>query len=126
MRVKSNKKNKNTKKMKFKTRLKKGDLVRVLSGKDKGRDGRILLIDRKKLRVIVEGINIIKKHQKPNASSPQGGIVEKEAPMDISKVIYLHKGVPTKIGYKFESIKKDGKDVLIKKRFAKKTGELID
>jgi len=126
LRAVSNKKNKNAKKIKFKTRLKKGDLVRVISGKDKGRNGRILLIDRKKGRVIVEGVNIIKKHQKPNASSPQGGIIEKEAPLNIAKVIYLHNGVPTKIGYKFESIKKDGKDVLIKKRFAKKTGELID
>jgi len=121
-----NKKNKATSTVKFKTRLKKGDLVRVISGKDKGRDGRILLINRKKGCVVVEGINLIKKHQKPNALNPQGGIIEKEAPLNIAKVIYLHNGVPTKIGYRFESVKKDGKDVLVKRRFAKKTGDPID
>ena len=126
MQSRNNKKNKATSTIKFKTRLKKGDLVRVISGKDKGRDGRILLINRKKGCVIVEGVNLIKKHQKPNAFNPQGGIIEKEAPLNISKVVYLHKGVPTKIGYRFETVKKDGKDVLVKKRFAKKTGDPID
>lgn len=126
MQSRKNKKNKATSTVKFKTRLKKGDLVRVISGKDKGRDGRILLINRKKGCVVVEGINLIKKHQKPNALNPQGGIIEKEAPLNIAKVIYLHNGVPTKIGYRFESVKKDGKDVLVKRRFAKKTGDPID
>lgn len=120
------KKNNGAKPVRYKTRLKKGDPVRVISGRDKGRDGRILSVDRKKNRVIVEGVNFITKHQKPNASNPQGGLIKKEAPIHIAKVVYLHNGTPTKIGYRFEKVNKNGKEVLVKKRFAKKTGALID
>lgn len=110
----------------YKMKLKKGDLVRVIAGKDKGRDGKILVVDRKKNRVIVEGINMVTKHQKANAAHPQGGLIKKEAAIHVSNVMYLHNGVPTKIGYKFETVVKDGKDIVIKKRVAKKTGEIID
>lgn len=110
----------------YKMKLKKGDLVRVIAGKDKGRDGKILVADRKKNRVIVEGINMITKHQKPNAAHPQGGLIKREAAIHVSNVMYLHNGVPTKIGYKLETAVKDGKNVTVKKRIAKKTGEVID
>lgn len=107
-------------------KLKKGDLVRVIAGKDKGCEGKILVVDRKKNRVIVESVNMITKHQKPNASNPQGGMIKKEAALHVSNVMYLHNGVPTKIGYKFETVIKDGKNVTVKKRIARKTGEQID
>ena len=111
---------------KHKIRLKKGDLVRVMTGKDKGRDGKILLIDRKRDRVVIEGINMITRHQKPNAAHPQGGLIKKEASIHISNVMLLYKGQPTRITYRFESVDKNGKTVLVKKRVAKKTGEDID
>ncbi len=100
------------------TKLKKGDKVVVTAGKDKGKEGRILMIDRKKMRVVVEGVNIIKKHQKPNAMNQAGGIVEMEAPLSISNVMYLHKGKATRLGMKLEGS--------TKKRFAKSTGEIVD
>lgn len=108
--------------MQNKIKLKKNDMVRVITGKDKGRQGKILFIDRKKNRVIVEGINFVSKHQKPNRTNAQGGIIKKEAAIHISNVMLLHDGEPTKIGYKFEN--KNGK--LVKKRFAKKSGKFID
>lgn len=107
-------------------KLKKGDLVQVIAGKDKNKSGKILLVDRKKNRVLVEGVNLIKKHQKPNAHHQQGGIIEKEATVDASNVMFLHKGKPTRLGYKLETVEKDGKTVTVKKRFAKTTGELVD
>jgi large subunit ribosomal protein L24 len=69
-----------------KTRIKKGDRVLVLSGEDKGKEGVVLKVDRKKDRAIVEGINFVKRHQKPTQKSPQGGIVEKEAPVHMSNL----------------------------------------
>ncbi len=100
------------------TKLKKGDNVIVIAGKNKGKEGKILLIDRKNNRVLVEGVNIISKHQKPNAHHQQGGIIKKEAPIDASNVMYSLKGKPVRLGVKVE----DG----VKKRFAKSTGEIID
>jgi len=111
---------------KHKIKLRKGDQVRIISGKDKGKDGKILVIDHKTDRVIVEGINIITKHQKANAAHPQGGLIKKEASIHVSNVMFLYKGKPTKITYRFESVNKNGKDILIKKRVAKKTNEDID
>lgn len=106
-----------------KMKLKKGDQVIVIAGKDKGRKGRILFVDRKKSRIVVEAVNMVSKHQKSNRENQSGGIVKKEAAIHASNVMYLHKGEPTKIGYKFE----EGADgTLIKKRIAKKTGEVID
>ena len=99
-------------------KIKKGDTVRVIAGKDNGKEGKVVSIDRKNGRVLVEGINMITKHMKPSAANQNGGIVKKEAPIDISNVMYLHKGKPTRIGFKFENDKKVC--------FAKSTGEVID
>ncbi|ASS97730.1 MULTISPECIES: 50S ribosomal protein L24 [Geobacillus] len=100
--------------------VKKGDKVQVISGKDKGKQGVILAAFPKKNRVIVEGVNIVKKHAKPSQANPQGGIIEKEAPIHVSKVMPLDPktGEPTRIGYKMV----DGKKV----RYAKKSGEILD
>lgn len=102
-------------------RIKKGDTVLVLSGKDKDKKGRILAVMPKKERVIVEGVNIIKKHQKPSRKYPQGGIIEKEAPINISKVLLICPKCdkPTRIGARFLE---DGRKV----RVCKKCGEVID
>lgn len=97
--------------------VKKGDKVKVISGKDKGKTGVVLTALPKKDRVVVEGINIIKKHTKPNQANPQGGIVSQEAAIHVSNVMLLDpkSGEPTRVGYKIE----DGKKV----RVAKKSGE---
>ena len=102
-------------------KIKKGDNVRVITGKDKCKEGKVLAI--KDGRVIVEGVNMISKHTKPNQANPKGGIVRQEAPIDISNVMYVHKGKVTRIGFKFIE-DKDGK--LKKVRIAKATGEVID
>lgn len=99
-------------------KIKKGDTVRVIAGKDKGKEGKVLSVDPKKNRVIVEGINMITKSQKPSAAVPQGGIINREAPIDISNVMYLQNGKVTRIGYRIDGDKKV--------RIAKKTGEVID
>lgn len=110
-------------------KIKKGDMVRVMAGKDsttgkngKGREGKVLKVDTKSDKVIVEGVNMVKKHIKPSAQNQSGGIVSKEAPVSVSNVMYLYKGNPTRIGYKVEVV--DGKNV--KKRIAKSTGDIID
>ncbi len=99
-------------------KIKKGDTVKVITGKDKDKEGKVLSIDRKTERIIVDGINKITKHVKPSAANQNGGIIQKEAPIHISNVMYVHKGKPTRIGFKFEN----GKKV----RFAKSTGEVVD
>ena len=99
-------------------KIKKGDTVKVIAGKDKDKEGKVISVDRKKNKVIVEGINKITKHEKPSAANQNGGIVQKEAPIDASNVMYVHKGKATRIGFKFEN----GKKV----RFAKSTGDIID
>jgi len=106
-------------------KVKKGDKVVVISGVDKGREGKILFVDRKNNKVIVEGVNMIKKHQKASPNQ-QGGIIQKEAPINASKVMFLYKGKPTRIGYKVEKVERDGKMVNVKQRVAKSTGEIID
>uniref|UniRef100_A0A7C4AJX1 Large ribosomal subunit protein uL24 n=1 Tax=Thermodesulfovibrio aggregans TaxID=86166 RepID=A0A7C4AJX1_9BACT len=102
-------------------RIKKGDTVLILSGKDKDKKGRILVVMPKKEKVIVEGVNIIKKHQKPSRKYPQGGIIEKEHPIHISKVLLICPKCdkPTRIGARFLE---DGRKV----RICKKCGEVID
>ena len=100
------------------TKLKTGDKVVVITGKDKGKEGKILVVDRKKGRVIVEGINMVSKHTKPNAVNTQGGIIKKEAFIDASNVMYVHNGKPTRLGAKIENGKKS--------RVAKTPGEVID
>ncbi|WP_077620224.1 50S ribosomal protein L24 [Bacillus sinesaloumensis] len=100
--------------------VKKGDKVQVISGKDKGKQGVILESFPKKDRVLVEGVNIVKKHSKPSQANPQGGIISQEAPIHVSNVMPLDpkSGTPTRVGYKDV----DGKKV----RVAKKSGELLD
>mgnify|MGYP002510402752 CR=1 FL=1 len=99
-------------------KIKKGDTVRVMAGKDKGTEGKVVSVDAKSHRIIVEGVNMVTKHTKPSAANQNGGIIQKEAPIDISNVMYVHKGRPTRVGFKFENDKKV--------RFAKSTGEVID
>ncbi len=99
-------------------KIKKGDTVKVIAGKDKDREGKVISVDPKKGRVLVEGINMITKHEKPSYANANGGIVQKEAPLDISNVMYMHKGKATRVGFDF----KDDKKV----RIAKSTGDVID
>ncbi|MCM1526447.1 MAG: 50S ribosomal protein L24 [Bacteroides sp.] len=99
-------------------KIKKGDTVKVITGKDNGAEGKVLSVDMKKRKVLVEGVNKITKHQKPSQSNPNGGIVEKEAPIDISNVMLVVNGKPTRVGFKMDGDKKV--------RYAKATGEVID
>ena len=99
-------------------KIKKGDTVQVITGKDKGAEGKVLSVDAKKHKVVVEGVGMVTKHTKPSAANQNGGIIQKEAPIDISNVMYVHKGKPTRVGFKIENDKK--------LRYAKSTGEVID
>ena len=103
--------------------IKKGDKVKVISGKDKGKTGVILSVFPNKERILVEGVNIVKKHTKPNQANPQGGIVSLEAAIHVSNVMFVDpkSGEPTRIGYKIEE-----KTFRVKSRVAKKSGEVID
>lgn len=92
--------------------------MKVLSGEANGQEGTVLSIDRKKMRAKVEGVNLVKKHQKPSAANPEGGIVETEAGIHISNLMVVHNGVATRVGRK---LNKDGKLV----RYSKKSGEEI-
>ncbi|MBH0231783.1 50S ribosomal protein L24 [Halobacillus yeomjeoni] len=100
--------------------VKKGDKVMVITGKDKGKQGTILEAYPKKERVLVEGVNEVKKHAKPSQENPQGGILTQEAPIHVSNVMPIDpkSGEPTRVGYKVEN----GKKV----RIAKKSGEALD
>lgn len=101
-----------------KLKIKSGDTVKVIAGDHKGSEGKILKVLIDKNKVIVEGVNMVKKHTKPSAQSPQGGIVEKEAPIQVSNLSLLtSKGETTRIGYKMEGDKKV--------RFSKKSNEVI-
>ncbi|MBU3851502.1 MAG: 50S ribosomal protein L24 [Candidatus Paralactobacillus gallistercoris] len=101
-------------------KIKTGDKVRVMRGKDKGKEGTVTKVFPKLDKVIVEGVNLVKKHQKPDNANPQGGIVDKEAPVHVSNVMLLDPAdnKPTRIGMKIE----DGKKV----RVAKKSGKVLD
>ena len=88
------------------SKIKKGDLVQVIAGKDKGKEGKIIAVNKKNNTVLVEGTNMITKHTKPSASNQQGGIIHQEGPIDISNVMYLHKGQPVRIGYAMDGDKK--------------------
>ena len=99
-------------------KLKTGDKVVVIAGKDKGKEGKIVAVDKKNNRVMVEGVNMVSKHTNPNAQTQQGGIIKKENFIHASNVMYLHNGKATRLG----AMIKDGKKV----RVAKKTGEVID
>ena len=101
-----------------KLKIKTGDTVRVIAGDHKGSEGKVIKVLIAKNKAIVEGVNMVKKHMKPSAQSPQGGIVEKEALIQISNLTLLtSKGETTRVGYKTE----DGKKV----RFSKKSNEVI-
>jgi len=101
-----------------KLKIKSGDTVRVVAGDHKGQEGKVQKVLIEKNKAIVEGVNMISKHEKPSASNPQGGIVKKEAPIHISNLSLLDKdGNTTRVGYKVEGDKKV--------RFSKKSNEVI-
>jgi len=99
-------------------KIKKGDTVKVIAGKDKDKEGKVLSVDKKNGKVVVEGVNMVTKHAKPSVANQNGGIIQKEAALDASNVMYVHKGKATRVGFKMENDKKV--------RFAKSTGEVID
>ena len=99
-------------------KIKKGDTVQVITGKDKEKQGKVIAVNKKSGTVLVEGVNMITKHTKPSAANQNGGIVHQEGPIDVSNVMYVHKGKATRVGFEI----KDGKKV----RIAKSTGDVID
>ena len=100
-------------------KIKKGDMVRVIAGADKNNEGKVLSVDAKKHTVTVEGVHMIKRHTKPSMANQAGGIIEQEGPIDLSNVMLLKDGKPTRVGFKTTD---DGKKV----RYAKATGDVID
>jgi large subunit ribosomal protein L24 len=101
-----------------KLKIKSGDTVRLIAGDHKGQEGKVQTILRDKNKAIVEGVNMVSKHEKPSASNPQGGIVKKEAPIHLSNLSLIDKkGDSTRVGFRVE----DGKKV----RFSKKSNEVI-
>lgn len=99
-------------------KIKVGDTVKVITGKDLGREGKVTSVDVRNHKVVVEGINKVQKHTKPSAQNQKGGIVEKEAALDLSNVMLVVDGTATRVGFRTEGDKKV--------RFAKKTGKTID
>ena len=99
-------------------KIKKGDMVKVIAGKDKDKEGKVIAVNHKNGTVLVEGVNMLTKHTKPSMANQNGGIIHQEGPIDASNVMYLHKGEATRIGFKMDGDKKV--------RVAKKTGEVID
>ena len=99
-------------------KIKKGDTVKVIAGKDKDKEGKVIAVDHKNGRVTVEGVNMLTKHTKPSMTNQNGGIVHQEAYIDASNVMYLHKGAATRVGFKMDGDKKV--------RVAKATGKTID
>ena len=99
-------------------KIKKGDTVVVISGKDKGKEGTVSRVMPRSNQLLVDGINVVKKHQKPSGKNQQGGVIDRDMPLDASNVMFVHKGKPTRVGYK---VLADGKKV----RIAKTTGEEI-
>jgi large subunit ribosomal protein L24 len=106
--------------MQKKLKIKKGDQVMVITGESKGQKGRVLEVNREKERILVEGVNMVSKHTKPNAKSPQGGILKKEAPVHISNLMVIDpaSGNPARVGRKLNE-----KSKLV--RYSKKSGEEI-
>jgi large subunit ribosomal protein L24 len=106
--------------MKPKLHIKKGDLVMVIAGDDKGKQGKVLEVQIEKSRVIVEGVNMVSKHTKPNAKNPQGGILKQEAPIRVPNLMLIDStGKPSRVGHKIDP--KTNKKV----RYSKKSGEVI-
>lgn len=98
-------------------KIKRNDLVKIITGKDKDKEGKVLHVDPKNRKILVEGCNMVTKHVKPGPGNPQGGIVQKEAGLDISNVMLVVDGKVTRVGFEV----KDGKKV----RIAKATGKVI-
>ena len=98
-------------------KIRKGDVVKVVAGINKGKTGKVMKTSLNKDRVLVEGINIAKKHLKPNQENPQGGIIEKEMSIHISNIMLLIKDSPVKVGFEFD---KNGKKFRINKKNNKK------
>lgn len=99
-------------------KIKKGDMVKVIAGKDKDKEGKVIAVDKKDGRVLVEGVNMLTKHTKPSMANQNGGIVHQEGYIDASNAMLLHNGKATRVGFKMDGDKKV--------RFAKATGEVID
>ena len=99
-------------------KIKKGDMVKVIAGKDKDKEGKVIAVDKKDGRVLVEGVNMLTKHTKPSMANQNGGIVHQEGYIDASNVMLLRNGKATRLGFKMDGDKKV--------RFAKATGEVID
>ncbi|MBP3421593.1 MAG: 50S ribosomal protein L24 [Lachnospiraceae bacterium] len=99
-------------------KIKKGDTVKVIAGKNKDKEGKVISVDPKNNKVVVEGVNMVTKHLKPSVANQNGGRIEMEAPIDASNVMLVVNGKATRVGFKVE----DGKKV----RYAKSTGEVID
>ena len=99
-------------------KIKKGDTVKVIAGKGKDKEGKVIAVNQKDGKVVVEGVNMLTKHTRPNAANQNGGIIRQEGPIDASNVMYMHKGKATRVGIKMDGDKKV--------RYAKSTGEVID
>ena len=99
-------------------KIRKGDTVKVIAGKDKDKEGKVIAVNKKDGKVLVEGVNMLTKHTKPSAANQNGGIVHQEGYIDASNVMYVHKGKVTRVGFKMDGDKKV--------RVAKSTGEVID
>ncbi len=99
-------------------KLRKGDTVKVIAGKDRGQEGEVVQVFPTENKVLVNGINTSKKHSKARGRTQQGGIIDRDMPVDVSNVMLVHKGKPTRVGYKIQS---DGTKV----RIAKRSGEVI-
>ena len=99
-------------------KIKKGDMVKVIAGRDKDKEGKVIAVNKKDNTLLVEGVNMVTKHAKPSMSNQQGGILHQEGPIDASNVMFLHKGKATRVGFKMDGDKKV--------RYAKSTGDVID
>ena len=104
---------------KAKLKIRQGDIVQIIAGNDKGKNGKVLEVNLEKSRLVVEGLNLVTKHVKPSAEKPQGGIEKREASIHISNVAYFEKDTAVRVGRK---LNEDGKIV----RYSKKTGEIIN
>ena len=99
-------------------KIKKGDTVKVIAGKDRDKQGKVIAVNQKNHTVLVEGVNMVKKHTKPSMANQEGGIISQEAALDISNVMLVHDGKATRVGFKMDGDKKV--------RYAKATGDIID
>lgn len=111
--------------IKIKTRFKKNDTVKIVSGNSRGSVGKLLFLDRKKGKVIVEGVNVISRHTKPNQKNPQGGIIKREAPINITNIMLMcpKTNQPTRLGMNIIKDEKTGRTTRM--RMSKKSGEIL-